>query len=166
MNSLAIGSLITLAACGPVHGSRREDPNASVRAELEGRYAENAAAFMKWDVQAVMALRAPDFHTVSPDGTMNDRAAMERYTQGFLNGIRKWNKITLTIDSLRVVGDTAIVIMSQHLDRMALRPDNQVHHVETWATQREAWIRVGSRWLLWRVDQVRNQRRLVDGRPG
>ena len=31
----------------------------------------------------------------------------------------------------------AVVIMSQHLDRMALRPDNQAHYVETWATQRE-----------------------------
>lgn len=83
-----------------------------------------------------------------------------------LNGIKKWNKIAQSIDSLRVVGDTAFVIMSQHLDRMAVRPDDQVHHVETWATQRELWIRVRSAWLLWRVDQVRNQRRLVDGRPG
>jgi hypothetical protein len=56
--------------------------------------------------------------------------------------------------------------MSQYLDRLALRPDNQVHHVETWATQRETWIRIGSQWFLWRVDQVRNQRRLVDGKPG
>jgi ketosteroid isomerase-like protein len=159
-------SSMTLAACPPIRGSRGQDPNAPVRAELERRYAENAAAFMKWDLQAIMALRAPDFHTVTPDGVTNDRAAMERYTQGLLNGIKKWNKVTLTIDSLRVVGDTAFVIMSQHLDRMALRPDNQVHHVETWATQRETWIRVASRWLLWRVDQVGNQRRLVDGQPG
>ena len=156
---------MTLAACAPARSSREQDPNASVRAELERRYAENAAAFMRWDVQAVMALRAPDFHTVTPEGVTNDRSAMERYTQALLNGIKKWNLLTQSIDSLRVVGDTAFVIMSQHLDRMALRPDNQVHHVETWATQREAWIRVRSQWFLWRVDQVQNQRRLVDGRP-
>lgn len=157
---------MTLAACAPIRVNRAQDRNASVRRELERRYDENAAAFMKWDIQAIMLLRAADFHTVWPDGVANDRAAMERYTEGFLNGIKNWNKITQTIDSLRVVGDTAFVIMSQHLDRMALRPDNQVHHVETWATQRETWIRVGPRWLLWRVDQVRNRRRLVDGRPG
>jgi hypothetical protein len=157
---------MALPVCAPILGSRGQDPNASVRAELERRYAENAAAFMKWDVQAIMALRAPDFHTVGPDGVTQDRAAMERYTQGLLNGIKKWNMITQTIDSLDVVGDKAIVTMSQHLDRLALRPDNQVHHVQTWATQRETWIRAGSRWLLWRVDQVRNQRRLVDGKPG
>lgn len=58
----------------------------------------------------------------------------------------------------------ACVTMSPHLDRMALRPDNKFHHVETWATHRDAWIRIGAQWFLWRVDQVRNQRRLVDGR--
>jgi ketosteroid isomerase-like protein len=164
--ALVLAAWMTFLACAPVRGSRGPDPDASVRAELERRYAENAAAFMRWDLQAIMALRAPDFHAVTPEGVTKDRAAMELYTQGLLNGIKKWNMVTLTIDSLRVVGDTAYVIMSQHLDRMALRPDQQVHHVETWATQREAWIRVRSQWLLWRVDQVRNQRRLVDGRPG
>ena len=155
----------TLMACVPIRGSAQH-PDALVRAELERRYAENAAAFMSGDVKAIMALRAPDFHTISPDGVTNDRADMERRTVGFLNGIRKWNNITQTIDSIRVAGDTAFVTMSQYLDRMALRPDNQIHHIETWATQREVWILLGGRWLLWRVDQVRNQRRLVDGRPG
>jgi len=152
-----------LSASAPILGGPAQDRDASVRAELERRYAQNAAAFMRWDLQGIMALRAPDFHTVTPDGMTQDRAAMQRYTEGLLNGIKKWNQLTLTIDSLEVAGDKAIVTMSQHLDRMALRPDNQVHHVETWATQRETWIRVGAEWLLWRVDEVRNQRRLVDG---
>jgi ketosteroid isomerase-like protein len=136
-----------------------------VRAELEKAYQENTAAFMRWDVAAVMALRAPDFHTVTPNGAMQDRQAMELYVTGIMNGIRKWNKIDFTIDSLDVRGDTAFATVSQHLDRMAIRPDNAVHHVETWVTQRETWVRHGSRWLMWRVDQLRNQRRLVDGQP-
>ena len=164
--ALTIVVWLALIASAPLLGKPRQDPLASVRAELERRYAENAAAFMKRDLRAIMALRAPDFHAVSPDGVTQDRAAMEQYTQGLLNGIKKWTKITQTIDDLVVVGDKAIVTMSQYLDRLALRSDNQVHHVETWATQRETWIRAGSQWLLWRVDQVRNQRRLVDGKPG
>jgi len=136
-----------------------------VRAELEGAYKENTAAFKRWDLAAVMALRAPDFHAVTPDGATQDRRAMELYITGIMNGVRKWNQIDFTIDSLDVRGDTAFAIVSQHLDRMALRPDNLVHHVETWVTQRETWVRHDSRWLMWRVDQLRNQRRLVDGRP-
>jgi len=140
-------------------------PFRAVRTELERAYKANADAFMRWDVAAVMALRAPDFHTVTPDGTTRDRRAMEEYTTGIMNGIRKWNAIDFTIDSLDVRGDTAFAIVSQHLNRMALRPDNLVHHVETWVTQRETWVRHESRWLMWRVDRLRNQRRLVDGQP-
>ena len=137
---------------------------ADVRDELEKAYQENTAAFMRWDLAGVMALRAPDFHTVTPDGATQDRQAMELYITGIMNGIKKWNKLQFTIDSLDVRGDTAFATVSQHLDRNGLRPDNQVHHVETWVTQRETWVKHGSRWLMWRVDQLRNQRRLVDGK--
>jgi hypothetical protein len=67
---------------------------------------------------------------------------------------------------LEPTGDTAAAVVWQFLDRMGLRPDNQVHHVQTWVTQRETWLWQGGRWLMWRVDQLRNQRRLVDGKPG
>ena len=152
------------ASAAPGHGPRSALEVA--RTELERRYAENNAAYMRWDFAAIMALRAPDFHSITPDGVTQDRAAMERYIQGILNGIKKWNTLTITIDSLGLAGDTAIAIVSQHMDRMALRPDNNVHHVETWAVQREAWIRKRSKWFLWRVDQVHNMRRQVDGQPG
>ena len=156
-------ALIGLLGCRPT----RTPPSSSrgVRAELERRYAENIAAFERKDVPAIMALRAPDFHSITPDGQTRDRAAMEAYITGLLNGIRKWNETTMTIDSLGVVGDTAFAIVRQYADRMALRPDNQVHHVQTWVTQRETWVRTSGVWLMWRVDQLRDQKRLVDGQP-
>jgi ketosteroid isomerase-like protein len=147
-------------------GANAQDDTAKVRKELDALYRRNADAFYRYDVAGVMALRAPDFHTETADGAKRDRAGMEEYTVGLLNGIKKWNAIDFTIDSLRLSGDTAFAIVSQHLDRMALRADNSVHHVETWVTQRETWIRARETWLLWRVDQLRDQRRLVDGKPG
>src|SRR5690349_9355468 len=142
--------LLLLSAAAP-HASAQSTASATttrtvadVRAELEKAYAENTAAFVRWDLPAVMALRAPDFHAVTPDGATQDRRAMELYITGIMNGIRKWNRLEFTIDSLDVRGDTAIAIVSQHLDRQALRPDNLVHHVETWVTQRESWVRHGS----------------------
>ena len=163
---LAAGALCACTSRSSRAQGGTESQVANVRAELVRLYEENAAAFERGDLAAVMRLRAPDFHSLTPDGGRNDRAAMEQYIQAFMNGVRKWNKQTITIDSLRVVGDTAFAIVTQHLDRMALRSDNQVHHVETWVTQRETWVRHGAKWLLWRVDQLRNQRRLVDGKPG
>jgi len=157
-----------LVGCASASANHRgaTDRTTETRAELEQWYAENSKAFQRWDLEGIMALKAPDFHSITPDGVTQDRAGVERYTEGLLHGVKKWNAVTFSIDSLRVFGDTAFAIVSQHLDRMALRPDNQVHHVETWVTQRETFIRSGTRWLLWRVDQLRNQRRLVDGQPG
>lgn len=163
---LAAGALCACASTTSRAQGATESQVAGVRAQLMGLYEENAAAFERGDLAAVMRLRAPGFHSLTPDGGRNDRAAMEQYIQAFMNGVRKWNAQAITIDSLRVVGDTAFATVTQHLDRMAVRADNQVHHVETWVEQRETWVRHGATWLLWRVDQLRNQRRLVDGKPG
>jgi hypothetical protein len=91
---------------------------------------------------------------------------MRDYTIGLLNGIERWNSLTFQIDSLEIFGDEARAIVRQHLDRIALRPDGKLHRVETWATQREFWLRSPSGWKLRRVDSVRDQRRLIDGKEG
>ena len=164
----AVIALLVAASAGGAPALQRSasQDTAATRKQIEAWYEQNKKAYAAWDLPAVMALRAAGFHAITPDGATQDRVAMERYTEGFLNGVKKWNIMNFTIDSLRVARDTASAIVSQHLDRMALRPDNAVHHVETWVTQRETWIRVQGKWLLWRVDQLRNQRRVVDGKPG
>jgi ketosteroid isomerase-like protein len=136
-----------------------------VQREIEQWYEENTSAFLAEDLDAIMALRTEDFHTVTPDGSTRDRAATEHYTLGLLNGIDRWISLEFDIDSLEVSGDLARATVRQHLVRMALRPDALVHHVETWATQRETWRRTSDGWKLYRVDSVRDQRRLVDGQP-
>ena len=138
----------------------------AVRREIEQWYEENTSAFLAEDVSAIMALRTEDFQTVTPDGTVRDRTEMEHYTIGLLNGTDHWISLNFDIDSLEVSGDLARAIVRQHLVRMALRPDGFVHHVETWVTQSETWRRTPDGWKLYRVDSVRDQRRLIDGQPG
>lgn len=158
--------LVFASATVPPAAAQDSADVARVRAELDRLYVMNAEAFMRGDIRALLELRSEGFHTIAGDGVVRDRAAMREYMQGIINGIRKWNQITFVIDSVSVVADTATAVVWQFLDRLALRPDNQMHHVQTWVTQRETWLRQSNRWLLWRVDQVRNQRRLVDRKPG
>ena len=139
---------------------------ALVRRQLDKRYDQNRRAFFAKDLDAIMALRTEDFHTVTPDGLTHDRAEMRLMTQALLKGIDRWISTTFDIDSLVVEGDLAHAIVRQHADRFALRGDGQVHHVETWVTQRETWRKTPDGWKLYRVDGLRDQRRLVDGKPG
>ena len=136
-----------------------------VRREIEQWYEENTRGFRAKDLGAIMALRSDDFFTIGPDGARSDRAAMEQRTQGFLNGIDRWIALQFDIDSFQVTGDTAVAVVRQHLDRMAHRPEG-VRHLETWVTQRETWLRTTRGWKLYRVDNIRDQRRLIDGEPG
>ena len=163
--------LVLFAVCcarpsaSPASQSPGTADTSEVRREIELWYDENNRAFRAEDVNAIMALRTQDFHTVTPEGRVQDRAAMEQYTVGFLNGIERWISLSFDIDSLELSGDLARAVVRQHLVRMALRPDGLVHHVETWATQNETWRRTADGWKLYRVDEVRDLRRLVDGQP-
>jgi ketosteroid isomerase-like protein len=138
----------------------------TVLRELQSRYEANRRAFVAKDFDAVMALRTEGFHSVTPDGALHDRAEMEQATRALLDGIDRWIALRFDIDSLEVSGDTARAIVRQHADRMALRADGRVHHVESWVTQRETWWRTPTGWKLHRVDGIRDQRRLVDGQRG
>jgi ketosteroid isomerase-like protein len=154
---------MTLGACRTPKPSPSREA-ATVRQQLERQYELNRQAFLNEDLDAIMALRTDDFHTVDANNQTRNRAGMRQYTEGLLNGIERWNDLTFKIDSLEIVDDEARAIVRQHLDRMALRPDGKVHHVETWATQREIWLRTPAGWKLRRVDSVRDRRRLVDGK--
>src|SRR6185503_12372515 len=54
-----------------------------VRKAIEDWYARNMAAFKAKDLAAIMALRAEDFHTITPDGKVNTRADMATRTRLF-----------------------------------------------------------------------------------
>lgn len=171
VRSCLILAAVCAAGCAPPAAVPPSPPAGAVdltavRSELEQRYEENRRAFLAKDFDAIMALRTEDFHSVTPDGAQHDRAEMEQATRALLDGIDRWMEITVVIDSLDVSGDLARVVARQHLVRMARRSDGLVHHVETWVTQREIWRHTPAGWKLYRVDSLRDQRRLIDGQPG
>jgi hypothetical protein len=154
-------AMFLVVACATVPA-----PAQTVRQQLEQAYKRNETAMLARDVAAVMALRTEDFHSLTPDGLTHDRAAMEVYTRNFLSGVRRWISISEDIESIEMQGAEAAATVRQHAVRMQLRNDNRVHHVETWVTQRETWRLTPEGWKLAKVDQIRDQKRLVDGQPG
>lgn len=147
-------------------GAARHLPSLTeARRGIEEGYRRNREASLARDIKAMMALRTDDFHAIAPDGKRLDRAAMEAYTGNFLNGVERWIELSFEIDSLTLHGMEADAITRQHAVRMHLRSDNKVHHVETWVTQRERWRLTPDGWKLAKVDAIRDQKRLVDGKP-
>jgi ketosteroid isomerase-like protein len=160
---------LSVAGCAGSTATRPSQDRATlstVRHELKKRYGENRRAFFAKDLPAIMALRTEDFVAVTPDSSRHERAEMEETTRALLDNIDRWISLSFQIDSLEVDGDLAQAVIRQHADRMARRGDSFVHHVESWVTQRETWRKTAEGWKLARVDNIRGQRRLIDGRPG
>ena len=141
------------------------DKSKPVRKAIGEWYARNVEAFEAKDVAAVMALRTEDFHTVTPDGTVNTRADMEARTKLFLERIDHFLSQDNRIGTIEVNGDLASAYVTQRTVRMQRFPDGTLHKVEAGAVQRETWKKTADGWKLHRVDDIRDDGLLVDDEP-
>ena len=72
----------------------------------------------------------------------------------------------LIIESLTIRGDEAIVdARQQNFSRTQRLRDGNVHNVVTGVLQREIWVKTAKGWKLRRVDNLRERKFLVDGKP-
>jgi predicted enzyme related to lactoylglutathione lyase len=145
-------------------GATTSESLARARRELGARYAENEAGFFARDVDRVMRLRHPGFHTITPDGTVSSRDQMYERTRAFIARIERFDSLAETITALTLSGDTAHAVVLQRTARQQRFADGQLHEVRTWVVQRESWIRTAQGWLFWRVDEIQPGMTLVDGR--
>jgi hypothetical protein len=155
-------ALLVAAGCHYERSSARSHLE-SVRRELQARYAENEAGFFAKDPDRVMRLRHPDFHTITPDGTINDRAFMAQRTQDFIGRIERFDSLTERIQSVTLSGDTAHAIVDQRTVRKQ-RVEGNLHEVRTSVVQRESWIKTPEGWMMWRVDQIQPGETYLDGK--
>lgn len=169
--SVALSVVLAACANGRVPAQSPPTPSArerlaQIRLELEARYLNNAAAFTAKDTAAVYALRAPEFHTETPDGVRHSFADMRAYTQRLLGMIERFDTLTFRIDSLTMRGDTAVAVTFQYSSRwqhVPGTPESERHRVAGAVLQREQWVPSARGWLLWRVDEVRDQGTWIDG---
>jgi ketosteroid isomerase-like protein len=141
------------------------DKSKPVRKAIEDWYVRNMNAFKVKDVEAIMALRTDDFHTITPDGKVNSRADMRARTIRFLERIDHFISQDNQIGTIEVEGDLASADITQKTVRMQRFPDGTLHKIEAGAVQRETWRKTAEGWKLYRVDNIRDSGVLVDDQP-
>ena len=141
------------------------DKSKPVRKAIEDWYESNVKAFESKSVSAIMALRTSDFHTITPDGTVNTRADMETRTQRFLDRIDYFISQDNQIGTIEIDGNLVSADVTQRTVRIQRFPDGTLHKVEAAVVQRETWKMTEEGWKLFRVDNIRDAGLLVDGQP-
>ena len=139
--------------------------DAGVRKELEAQYQRLAEAHDKRDLKAIVGLKTADFHVIFPDGRVGDSKLMEQYSKQFLESNQPPYNIRFTIQKLTVSENQLIAVaeVSQEATRYRELAGGR-RKVDTSVVQRETWANTVGGWKLKSVDNVRDQKRFVDGK--
>ena len=133
--------------------------------ELEAVFAKRVQAVKNKDAEAQIAQVSPDYSAEEPNGqTLNyDQivAYMRRGAEQFVTV----GDLSITIESLTLNGNEATVDARQKISRTQRLGDGNTHDVETGVLQREIWVKTKEGWKLKRVDNLRERKILVDGKP-
>lgn len=150
-----------ICLCVPVHAQ----DDADVRRELEVQYRKLAEAHDRKDLKAIIALKTSDFHAVFTDGRVGDSKLMAQYSREFLERNQPPFNLRFTIQKL-TVSFNKLIAMTEVFQQAARYQDlaGKRRRVETNVTQREIWAKTPDGWKLKSVDNVRDQKKFVDGK--
>jgi hypothetical protein len=139
--------------------------DAAVRQELEAQYLKLAEAHEGENLQAILALKTPDFHAIFPDGKVGDTKTMREYSKQFLEANQPPYNIRVTIQGL-AVSENGLIAVAEVLQEVTRQRElaGKLRSVDTSVLQRETWARTPEGWKLKSVDNVRDQKRFVDGK--
>jgi hypothetical protein len=160
--AVALAALVVMLL-SPMAASAQDD--ASVRKELEAQYQRLAEAHEKRDLRAIVGLKTADFHAIFPDGRVGDAQVMEQYSRQFLENNQPPYNIRVTIQELVVSDNKLIAVAEVFQEATRYRElEGKRRRVDTSVRQRETWAKTSDGWKLKSVDNVRDQRRFVDGK--
>ena len=151
---------LALAACDPAPPPPAPHPD--TRAQVEARYERLAEAIRRKDLQAILAMQAPDFSSSNVGGTVFDYAAMAEYTRRMTAAVDSVIYTRNRIREFTLRGDTAVADVCQEFSRIQ-RVDGIPRRVDTSVLQTETWVRSPDGWRRRRVENERGFRWFVDG---
>jgi hypothetical protein len=136
---------------------------ADVRSEIQTQYDRLAEEFQRESVEGVLSFRTPDFNTTGPDGRHLSYAEMVDYTRNWFELNQQPIRVRFTVQNVEMHGpDEAAVTVFQEASRRQ-DIDGKLRTVEHTVTQRETWVRTANGWKVRKVDEVRDQKRWIDG---
>jgi hypothetical protein len=134
--------------------------------ELQAVFAERVKAVKNIDAEAQVAQVSPDYSATEPNGQTLSYEQIVAYIRLGPQQIISVQDFNVLIESLTIRGDEAIVdARQQNYSRTQRLRDGNIHNVVTGVLQREIWVRTAKSWKLKRVDNLRERKFLVDGKP-
>jgi len=139
------------------------DKSKPVRRALEEQYAKIAEAQINKDIEAMRALRTPDFTVDTANGEKWDLETSLNYSRIGFQQVQSNISISNTIESLDVHGDEAVAVVHQQWSRMQMKR-GKLRRVDTEAIQTETWVNTKDGWKLKHIGNIKPGAWYVDGK--
>ena len=154
----AVASLALAAGCS----SRVDRARTAIQAQID----KNLKARAERDSATFWSIFTPDYRYRAYDGQVVSR---EEAASGFMQSLNDEVDVRpdtkITIDSLSVHGDTAIVYTRQHYARSERAADSSIQELVTNVTHRERWVHTGAGWKVQYLEEIAEGPFLLDGQP-
>lgn len=134
-----------------------------VRQQLELQYAKFVRATMEKDSVLACSLVHPDTKVYTANGEIWDAQQTCAYMILSYRLVDTTYKVSFTLDTIEVNGDTASVLIHQYWHRAQLKA-GKIRDVETTADQWETWVKKDGAYLRQKVDRVKPKIWKVDGK--
>jgi len=139
------------------------DKSKPVRRALEEQYKKVAEAQINEDIEAMRALRTPDFTVDLPNGQRWDLETSLNYSRLGFQQVESNISISNTIESLDVQSDVAVAVVHQQWSRMQMKA-GKLRRVDTEAIQTETWVNTKDGWKLKHIGNVKPGAWYIDGK--
>jgi ketosteroid isomerase-like protein len=146
---------IAAATCtSPQTGARRAgEHTAAVRQLLEMRYAHQADAYRRRDADAFLENLEPDFTAIPLRGQPVSKAQATPAIRRRIETVES-PRITVVIDSLQVIGDTADVYNTQRFLRVTRDSAGMAYEVTSTQQHFERWRRTARGWRIFYLREL------------
>lgn len=139
------------------------DKSKPVRRALEAQYAKIAEAQFREDIDALRALRTPDFTVDLPNGQKWDLETSLNYSRAGFQQVESNIRLANTILTLDVHGDEAVAVVHQQWSRMQMKA-GKLRRVDTEAIQTETWMNTSEGWKLRHIGDIKPGAWYIDGK--
>ena len=136
---------------------------ADAKSEIQAVYNKLTAGFKKGDTNQIMSLGTKDFVMIQYGQRMSGEQVMKEMQGMFASGM-KINKMSMTVRSVKVKGNTALATTDAVSDMMMKMPDGKMHRLESTSVSKDTLVKTPQGWKF-KIAQTVSEKAKMDGKP-
>ncbi len=128
-------------------------------------YDRFAVGIRNKNIKTISDLMAPGMVNKDRSGKTLSREAALKTMQQELNELTKVQTAGFTVEKSAMQAGSMLVNATLHMTGSIADPQGKLHRIDQTSKTRDAWTKIGGKWLVSRSEDLPGGRTLLDGKP-